>query len=705
MEQCGQCGAQLSAGASLCGSCGAARGPRPAPAVEEPLICAGCGILVDGSRAACEACGGAYGAAPVRAHAQPGNGYWVAVRATFTCNACDFDVPLNHFELDEGVVCTRCGLEQRYEPSSWQDLVTFAHGVGDVGVPGPEGRFPDAAQRLLQPKPYADLGLDDSWAYEDDFQASPGNPPCRTCRAPYVVVARRDRALEVACSRCPDRRAYELPARAPGGLAGVLADEHAQGGREAALLDDNGVSVLRCPNCSAPLPGVKDADGVVTCGYCQVACRISSRTHARAGHKNTPAKTWWLYFEGPSALRGELLAAARADAAEAERRRERAAQAMRTRADRDAAAARARRAAEAAKRRGRTLSLAAVVGSTVLVGGLWYSIVYRPGVQERAAAAQAAAKRAGDDAVSGYAFALSHGETAALFGGDLGPNTTATLRDGGVFERVYFTGDAFRRGRGYGLGLAPGPRYDLETALARLARLVPNRLRDDPPRRELASNQRGVLRVGPAGIQISLHATGALDLELAEAMLAAVKHATLDGPVPTAAQLRSLNGPSLGDVARFDAAVPIEGASAAFARAFPDGKCGTIDDLLAKRTELVCTIDVDDPRIREVRLAWPSTAKAHLGSAALAWWTQTSKTSAYPIGCLEQALGPGEQKVTDFASGSGQLVWKLGARGDTLTLDGGSLTFGARDGVAPGEIPDWVAHYAKVVDAVAACGA
>jgi hypothetical protein len=65
--------------------------------------------------------------------------------------------------------------------------------------------------------------------------------------------------------------------------------------------------MLGCPRCNAPLDKVKDADGSITCQYCSAQCRISTKTHAKAGHKDAPVKTWWLYFDAPSKQRKKLL--------------------------------------------------------------------------------------------------------------------------------------------------------------------------------------------------------------------------------------------------------------------------------------------------------------------------------------------------------------------------------------------------------------
>jgi len=280
--------------------------PKRGPSFKEPPICVGCGILVDPTRPSCGTCSTTYASPPLRARSQPGGGYWVAIKASFSCHGCNFRVPLNHFQRDDGVTCTRCGIEQRFD-DSWKELVEFAHSVGDFGTPGHEGRFPDPELRLPEPKPYAALGSGDSWVSGPHASASLGNPLCRACKAPVVVVDDHRGDFGVACSRCNERRQYERAEALRYKLAGIVADEHEAGRREVALVQNRGAAVLTCPNCNAPLVGVKDADGGVTCGHCNVPCRISTRTHALVGHKETPAKTWWFYFDTPCEERRRLL--------------------------------------------------------------------------------------------------------------------------------------------------------------------------------------------------------------------------------------------------------------------------------------------------------------------------------------------------------------------------------------------------------------
>jgi hypothetical protein len=312
MSVCSGCGSTIAAGFGFCGACGAATAAGGAgtavargepPARDLAAICAGCGILADPNSAACATCAATYPTPRPRAALQPGGGYWAAVRLTFKCNMCRFDVPLNHYEPGDAVVCSRCGLEQRYETVKWAELVRFAHEVADVG------RDRDLLERV-----------DARWARELEafgwvtaggMRVTLGNPLCPACRSP-VVVATSGAELLVGCSRCPEQRRYERFFQLA--CKGVLSEAHEDGRSEAIVSGQGGVTLLRCPNCSAPLEGVGAGDVLVTCNFCKVTCRISARARAKAGHTEVPAKTWWLYFDEPTLRRTAAIAEAKRQA-------------------------------------------------------------------------------------------------------------------------------------------------------------------------------------------------------------------------------------------------------------------------------------------------------------------------------------------------------------------------------------------------------
>lgn len=276
-----------------------------APAFKEPSICTGCGVLRDPTKKACGVCSAAYPAAPVRALAQPDQGFWVAVRGAFLCNACGYHGPLNHIEDGDGVTCVKCGVEQKFD-TSWKELVAVAHAVGDFGTPGHEGRFPDPAIRLVETKPHAQVGSGAPWVEAPHGEVSLGNPLCRRCRAPVVAVS-GGVVFTTECSGCKERRSYERAPAKRYQLAGVVADEHEVDRREVGVQSNQGAMIITCPNCNGAISGITQSDGACTCQFCGAQCRISTRTHARVGHRDTPRKVWWFYLTGPCGERKQIL--------------------------------------------------------------------------------------------------------------------------------------------------------------------------------------------------------------------------------------------------------------------------------------------------------------------------------------------------------------------------------------------------------------
>jgi hypothetical protein len=491
-------------------------------------------------------------------------------------------------------------------------------------------------------------------------------------------------------------------------LAGVLADEHEEGRSEATMIEESGVVVLRCPSCSAPLSGVKDEDGVVTCGYCRVPCRISSRTHARAGHKKTPVKTWWLYFDEPSPLRRKLLNEARQDAARQPKRRahdERRARSHAAQVQRaETASGRTARKEKAAERKA-LAPLLAVVATMPIIAGI---VIYRSGKKENAQKTESAEKAEkaalpSDDVLHRWSFSMRREEASALFGVDAKPGAKVKLQDGGVFKEVELGGLG---GPTYGIALSGGAKFDTARVLERLAKIAPNRLRQDAATQKEINVGRTLLRVDPrptpmyeARVSVMTWVEGAAGIAAADVFFAAVRYAALDGPELTPAQLGVLNGTPLTEAARFDVRMPIESAAKGFVAAFPSGNCVTQTDVLTKTTSLSCSAEVDDPTFAEVRYAWPSAPKTRLESVTFV----KHKGATDPIGCLETALGRGEKKVVDFASGRAELSWPLGKRGDRAVLGGVSLRLLTRNGAKPEEPADWVADYEKIVGALAGC--
>src|SRR6185295_10892156 len=97
-------------------------------------------------------------ARPTTAPRHDVSGYWVAVRCSFQCRSCGFAAPLDQLDIDGAVECAYCGLRQRFEPSTWTEALEFAHAVGDLAGPEPEGRYPNPSLWIAPANPFADVG-------------------------------------------------------------------------------------------------------------------------------------------------------------------------------------------------------------------------------------------------------------------------------------------------------------------------------------------------------------------------------------------------------------------------------------------------------------------------------------------------------------------------------------------------------------------
>jgi len=682
-----------------------------ASTIVEPSICPGCGILAQPADEKCDSCGTAYTSPPQRALSQPGGGFWVGVQATFTCNACRFDSPLNHFERDDGVQCTKCGLEQKYDRGNWRDLVDFAHQVGDFGSGGPQGRFPDSEVEVDAPRNFAQLATSRTpWAGEKHRKATPGNPLCRECKAPVVVKSRNGDVLEVACSKCNDTRQYERPSTAERikQLAGTLADENEKGAREVVFEEAAGVVVIACPNCAAPLENVKHSDGVMICRYCNAPCRISTQSHARAGHKDTPAKTWWLYFDQPSPERKKRLNQGRQARASAQKKKQRAEDRARStdgQAQRGESP-RAARSPDARAKKAQRKALIPLVSALVVAPILYVLIVVKPfdgdgsGVEltEKAKRSEAVLKE--------FSFQMSSSETSKLLGAPADGHMTVKFAETGVVKEAQVTRAGTGSGPSFGITIRGGNNFDLAAAIDRLAELAPNRFQKKAHTHEI-NVAKSLLRVDPRTryIQVDTWLRDERAIELADALWAAARYAAYGKPKPTKQQLRLINGPQLKDAAKLDVGVRIEKASKSFAKKFPHGACDSITNINTKKTQLVCKVEVDHPLLAELYVAWPNGEKASVEAVTFKLAKRKGGANASnAVGkCLDGALGEGEKIVTDHASGAGKRAWKLGKAGDQVVLDDNTVSIAPPEKHEPTQKPGWTKHFADVVEALDGC--
>jgi hypothetical protein len=293
---------------------GAPSGGAPVPTGPSMSIwiCRHCGVVAPVEGRACEVCQQPLDAVRAAAPAQPVDHAWVAVRCGFTCNSCRFLAPLDSLDADGAVECAHCGLRQRFEVERWQSALEFAHAVGDLAGPGPEGRNPHPVLWIGSENPHVQTGI--TRAFEQStfgtlaVDASPGHPVCGRCREPLALSARAG-AVDTQCPRCGDQATHTVSSAAVGlypPLVAVVSEEHRSDRPKAkAQSTAAGVMALSCPSCGAPLE-LTETGTVQTCRYCRASCIVPHQSVARALSRTPEPAVWWLYFQGPSAERRRL---------------------------------------------------------------------------------------------------------------------------------------------------------------------------------------------------------------------------------------------------------------------------------------------------------------------------------------------------------------------------------------------------------------
>ncbi len=273
-------------------------------------ICASCGVIAPRMCQACSRCGAAFASRPMTAPRHDAGGYWVGVRCTFQCRSCGFAAPLDQLDVDGSVECAYCGLRQKFEPSTWSEALEFAHAVGDLAGPEPEGRFPDPSVWIGPANPFRDIGetLTFSEFRQSGFemtdgltipkslqiQAAPGFPVCARCRTTLAVQAASDGRTTTTCSSCGDSATFTLPDRARSfgeALVAVVAQEHRVNRMNATVMapSDAGVSALVCPNCGAPLT-LHGGDRTIRCQFCSAFCRVPGQFLVRSGQEKSTVR-------------------------------------------------------------------------------------------------------------------------------------------------------------------------------------------------------------------------------------------------------------------------------------------------------------------------------------------------------------------------------------------------------------------------------
>ncbi len=222
--------------------------------------------------------------------------------------------------------CAYCGLRQRFEPRTWNEALDFAHAVGDLAGPEPEGRYADPGMWIAPDNPFRDIGetltfseyresgieISDgmTMAKSLHIEVAPGFPVCLRCRVSAVVQVTPDGRTTTTCPSCSETATFALPegARAFGAaVVGVVAQEHRVNRVNATEMapSEAGVSALMCPNCGAPL-ALQGGDRTIRCQFCSAFCRVPGRYLVRSGQQKIEPEIWWMLFRGPSPKRRAL---------------------------------------------------------------------------------------------------------------------------------------------------------------------------------------------------------------------------------------------------------------------------------------------------------------------------------------------------------------------------------------------------------------
>lgn len=288
--------------------------------VERPVvsisICRQCGVVAPANGHACEVCRRPLAEVRAGAPAQPLDHCWVAVRCAFTCNSCRFLAPLDALDADGAVECAHCGLRQRFEVERWREGLEFAHAVGDLAGPFPEGRNPHAVLWIGSENPHIPTGTTRTFEHATfgslALDVAPGHPVCGRCREPVGLSVPRPGAVETFCPRCGDRASHSISdaavALCPALVAAVSEEHRSDRPRARATASAQGVVALTCPACGAPLD-LQETGTVHACRYCKTSCVVPHQSVARALRKTPEPAVWWLFFQGASEERKTLLEA------------------------------------------------------------------------------------------------------------------------------------------------------------------------------------------------------------------------------------------------------------------------------------------------------------------------------------------------------------------------------------------------------------
>lgn len=292
------------------------RTPVPLPVLP---LCPRCGVIAPAQLSGCPVCDEAFVQPRTTVRLLPTH-VWVAVRCSFQCRSCQFLSPLDELDIDGSVECAQCGQSQRFDVEAWHEALAFAHGVGDLGFPLPEGRFSHPHVWIGDDNPYLALGtvavfaehrqssvaqIDGVTVHRSLFiEAAPGHPSCEACHTPLAVEIERQE-VRSSCATCGVTGSYRLPSGATkysAALLGVVAEAQRSDRQRARMqATASGPISLACPQCGGALPATREH--ILTCDYCGMAALIPAQARLRdVGQVLTP-DIWWLAFGGPSPLR------------------------------------------------------------------------------------------------------------------------------------------------------------------------------------------------------------------------------------------------------------------------------------------------------------------------------------------------------------------------------------------------------------------
>jgi hypothetical protein len=281
------------------------------PAVSSVSICRRCGVVAPAQGTTCEVCRQPLASVRVQSPPQPVDQVWVAVRCGFTCNSCQFLAPLDSLDTDGAVECAHCGLRQRFEVGNWRHALLFAHSVGDLAGPNPEGRNPHPTIWIGSDNPYEKVGSVLTFQHEQSntlsIDATPGHPVCDKCAEPLHVHLTGPGACQTLCGDRGSYQTTDATRELYGGILAIVAEDHRSDRPKArSTATGAGVVALSCPSCGAPLQ-LEGKSSIQTCSYCKTSCIVPHRSLSRALQVAVEPSIWWILMRGISPKRAELL--------------------------------------------------------------------------------------------------------------------------------------------------------------------------------------------------------------------------------------------------------------------------------------------------------------------------------------------------------------------------------------------------------------